>query len=449
MDISRRDLLTAAAALATAAACDSADAVPRKLDGRRLGTIYNNDSNNIIWASTGRDVTPRDYAHAVDAILECRPGILSQDIGQPDPVIYRSSVATTFDKYHADVWLKVLKMLKEEHLVTKDDLTRQGDALRRLYDAHTDPLAITTAQCTRRHAPVMAAFRMNAEDFYQFTVEFSDFGRAHPDWRIPGANCLDPAIPQVYAHRMAIFREVTEKYDIDGIEFDWRRHYHMVSDPLRNHTVLTRMMRETRQMLDDVAHRKRRPRMLLGVRVGPMLDGVFRKEDFPGCYYGSPTNSSCTDLGLDVRRWVREGLVDYLCPALFEPLGLPHTAEFVALCRDTSVGVYPTLSYTYGWISGGSPPVEDSDATRRRHRDDICREALKCYEEGADGVSVYNWFPHLYPPVGKADNAWGKKREWKSRYSESTGFGWVQRAVLPRLKDARALRRWMAQDRTV
>ncbi len=29
----------------------------------------------------------------------------------------------------------------------------------------------------------------------------ADFGRAHPDWKIPGANCLDPAMPGVYEHR--------------------------------------------------------------------------------------------------------------------------------------------------------------------------------------------------------------------------------------------------------
>jgi hypothetical protein len=54
----------------------------------------------------------------------------------------------------------------------------------------------------------------------------SDFERAHPEWRIPlteaesgdpesrWAGALDPAIPQVYAHRMAIFREVAEQYDL-------------------------------------------------------------------------------------------------------------------------------------------------------------------------------------------------------------------------------------------
>ena len=46
---------------------------------------------------------------------------------------------------------------------------------------------------------------MNGEDFYEYML-LSDFERAHPEWRIPGAGCLDPAVPEVYAHRMKIFR---------------------------------------------------------------------------------------------------------------------------------------------------------------------------------------------------------------------------------------------------
>ncbi len=39
-------------------------------------------------------------------------------------------------------------------------------------------------------------------------------------------------------------------YDIDGIEFDFRRWFFMISELLKNHTILTRLVRDSRKMLD-------------------------------------------------------------------------------------------------------------------------------------------------------------------------------------------------------
>ena len=38
-----------------------------------------------------------------------------------------------------------------------------------------------------------------------------------------------------------------------GIEFDFRRWCHMILNPLENHPALTRMVAETRRLLDDAA----------------------------------------------------------------------------------------------------------------------------------------------------------------------------------------------------
>jgi uncharacterized lipoprotein YddW (UPF0748 family) len=64
---------------------------------------------------------------------------------------------------------------------------------------------------------------LNAEDFYAGELDMSDFNRQHKDLRIPGANCLESARPEVCAHRVAIFAEAASDYDIDGIEVDFRR----------------------------------------------------------------------------------------------------------------------------------------------------------------------------------------------------------------------------------
>jgi hypothetical protein len=90
--------------------------------------------------------------------------------------------------------------------------------------------------------------------------------------------------------------EAAEKYDIDGIEFDFRRWAHMISNQQRNYHILTKMVAETRQMLDEVGKRKGRKKLILGVRVGPSLDTPETVAKYPG--EGSiGMNPSCKELG--------------------------------------------------------------------------------------------------------------------------------------------------------
>ena len=363
------------------------------MDTKLLGTILNNDIDNILTAGSGPKTTPDEYQKSVMHLLDTKPGVLVQNVGMPDPVAYRTQVATPWDRYIAEVTKSVWPETAEE------DAERQPEALRRLFEAGTDPLTLTIEACRERGVPIVASYRMNAEDFYDGELDLYDFGRAHKDLRIPNRNCLDPIHPEVFAHRMAIFSEAAENYDMDGIEFDFRRWSHMISDPHTNHPVLTRMIVETRAMLDQVAERKGCPRLLLGARVGPMLDGSFDREDFPGAGQEAPTNQSCADLGVDVRTWVKKGLVDYLCPTLFWPRwpGLPCTEEFVALTQGTEVGVYPTLFPLPAWIDEGISVEPDDRQGLLRYKTELCELALQLYKDGADGISTFNWMPHHQP----------------------------------------------------
>ena len=379
-----------------------------------MSTILNNDIDNILGNSSGSDITAEEYREAVHHLLDAGPGVLAQNVGMPDPVIYRSDVATAWDKHMVET---TLLTWPDE---VPENAQRNADAMAKLVSLGTDPLQLTIEACRARGTPIVASYRMNAEDWYHHTWRLSDFGRAHPEWRVPVSDDvkaeakqrgvtvqdflgnLDPAVPEVFEHRMKIFAEVAEKYDIDGIEFDFRRWFNMISDPHQNHPILTRMVRDTRRMLDAVAKQKGRARMLLGARVGAMLEGVYRKEDFPGATAteASGGNASCRDLGLDIETWVKEELVDYLCPSLWYPClpGLPRTAEFASLAENKPVGIYPSIFPLPAWGADTTsiPDMAAGDVTRmtRRHRDEICRAALQCYADGADGISTFNWYGH-------------------------------------------------------
>ena len=82
---------------------------------REFGSILNNDINNILIALSGEETTPAEYRKAVMHLLDAKPGILAQNVGMPDPVIYPTNTATTFDSYHAEVTRAVWPNTTEEN----------------------------------------------------------------------------------------------------------------------------------------------------------------------------------------------------------------------------------------------------------------------------------------------------------------------------------------------
>ena len=216
---------------------------------RKFGSTMNEDENNILVCGSGKNMTSQEYKKAVLHLLDARPGLLIQEVGLPDPVVFRSKVATTWGKY-------------EEYFGSN-----QTAAMKALLDAGTDPLTITIEACRERGVWIAASFRMSSYDWYDKQLDIYEFGRKHKHLKIPGRAALDPVHPEVYAHRMAIFTEVANEYDIDGIVFNFiRQAFQLISDPHNNHPVLTRMVADTRKMLDEVAKKKGRKRLLLGVQ---------------------------------------------------------------------------------------------------------------------------------------------------------------------------------------
>lgn len=168
-----------------------ADAAPARLDNRAYGTIFNNDSNNSLHASSGPDTSIEEYKRALNQILDARPGIFAQDVGDPDAVSYRTEVATNAAKYGTEVVMTVWPK-SEPAKAGRDSAT-----MNKLLELGTDPLAITIEECRRTNVLAVASYRMNAEDFYRGQLDRSDFGRTHKHLAIPGANCLDWAHPEV------------------------------------------------------------------------------------------------------------------------------------------------------------------------------------------------------------------------------------------------------------
>jgi len=192
----------------------------------------------------------------------------------------------------------------------------------------------------------------------------------HPEWLIgspPGYSKgskehsirmgLNYARPEVRKHMAAIVIELFERFDVNGVELDFMRHpvFFKFHEAYANHHLMTGMLRYIRRRMHEVS-RARGKKFELAVRV-------------PASF------SAALGVGLDVRTWVREALVDILIAGGgFVPFDMPFR-EFVEAVKGTPCQLYGCL-----------------EAARTREEELVRAIAMKYWTEGADGLYLFNFF---------------------------------------------------------
>ncbi len=230
-----------------------------------------------------------------------------------------------------------------------------------------------------------------------------EFLAQHPEWHcVSREGRLDPhasqAFPEVRAKYVALFREWVENYGADGVCVLFCRARPYVSyeepvvqsfrqkygvdmkelDPFDERVLdhqggyVTQLLRETRQMLDEVGARRGRHLGTCYVVPGePSVKGVPNRGPF----------AAVRSQGLDVETWVKDGLVDHLVVHL-EGAGKPDATDRVPLIR------------AYANLAKGTKTKVHADLYPRRQPADSMRvRALACYGAGADGLCF--WDSHL------------------------------------------------------
>jgi len=276
-----------------------------------------------------------------------------------------------------------------------DDYPRPGDgyyirAVRTLIERGIDITEVAANACHDMGIDVHISMRPAAwqgpppfEDY--FTSNFYD---AHPEWRCvdrdgtPAAR-MSFAVPEVRQHLLGIFREVLEA-EPDGLNMLYNRGVPLVlwedafcerfrtaygedarrvpeDDPrlyeLRAE-ILTEWMREVRQLLDAFERER-------GLKRHLALSAMCLE-----------TEADNRRFGLDVARWVREGLIDQIgiyrgaAHASGSPIDLGYYRRITA---GTGVRVHP------GLVSWALPKPED-----------VLRQAVEWYDGGADGLLLWD-----------------------------------------------------------
>ena len=194
---------------------------------------------------------------------------------------------------------------------------------------------------------------LGATNCYAGTAFESEFSRRHPEWRED--SLLRYEVPEVQQYVLALFEEFLE-IGARGLSIDWCRYPHSVKDK----ETVTGFLRRLRALAECFSD-PRRGRVSILVR--------FPVRGAPCCEH------------MDYPTWVRERLVDYLCPSnIFNrPLAF-EIDEYIEAVRDTPTillpNVEPCIPLPGMWF----------------------QRLLECYDKGVEGVFIYQ----CDAPVSKA-----------------------------------------------
>lgn len=260
-----------------------------------------------------------------------------------------------------------------------------------LETAGTDPLEAIAAWCRREKAEIFWSLRMNDThdgwgtpgDLTEVEPGLSAIKRQNPGWLLGGTDrkprfglwtALNYELEPVRDFMFRLVEEVVREYDIDGIECDFMRHPTFFPATAagrvcgdRERGLLTDLVRRLRTLLDDTAARRGRP-LLLAARTPDSM-------------------AAAASVGLDVERWMAEGLVDLLAVSDYYRFG-PWEAA-VAAARPHGVPVFACLSESRLRLGDGTPERLRNTLEALRGR------ALNAWQEGVAGLYTFNLFdPH-------------------------------------------------------
>ncbi|MEM8733855.1 MAG: hypothetical protein AAGG44_06530 [Planctomycetota bacterium] len=195
------------------------------------------------------------------------------------------------------------------------------------------------------------------------------FSLRHPEYAVNRQGkqwkdgALNFAIPEVREYLLQFYEEGLNRFDNDGILIDMMRNPTVFppGTEWENRHHLTGFLRRVRHFVDHSKFAQDDRKMTVGVRVPSTL-------------------AYCKSVGMDLKTWVEEGLVDFVSPSMFmkQDPNLQVAAFREAL--GTPVKVYATLqrrNYGYG-----------HSASFGQYRG---MAANMWGNERADGLLLFNW----------------------------------------------------------
>lgn len=261
--------------------------------------------------------------------------------------------------------------------------TAQYNSFRNYYLNHlnlekekTDLIKATLTRAKKKGMEAFITYRMNDLHFNDTTthcpIVYTDFWINHPEYWLndttQGYNsggAFNFAIKEVRQRKLSIISEQLERYDmIDGYDLDFMRFivYFTSGTGTQNAPLMTQLVKDIRKKVDEVSERRGK-KIMLSARVAPTVEENLMK-------------------GLDIREWLRLGLLDFISTGIHwrgDP-AMPVTKFRKDLGKDLNIPFYCSID------DGGYKPREFW--SHGMHRG-MCSHILS---QGADGIYLFNYY---------------------------------------------------------
>ncbi len=389
----------------------------RELAFRQRGLIMNNDGCDVLYYPKDREVTAQ-------GLLEQRTAALAGT--QVGAIAYctissgfsffthDTKAGTVLDRQPADYGLQ-----PQARNVARELIAQGADCLKLVVDY--------------AHAHGMEAFwsmRMNDTHDVEHRPEkpyllYPPLKEQHPEWLVGEVARRTPCgrwssvnygVPEVRDLAFRFVEEVCRNYDVDGIELDFFRHLCFFPSTANGGSAtdqergqMTELLRRIRAMTEEAGLARGRP-ILVAVRV---------PDSVP----------FCRELGLDLERWLAEGLADILITTCYFRLN-PWQVS-VELGHRYGVAVYPCLS---------DSRVQGETRFRRSSLEAYRGRAVNAWHAGADGLHLFNYFnpkAALWSELGSPETLRGKDKLFFVTVRDGNPEAWLaggrRHAALPML----------------
>lgn len=368
-----RPLLLCCAVLCVITGCADApaDALPELREARKATLdrprriIFNNDGNEPVYKA--EDVSP-------EAFLRLRTTGL---VGSQVDCISYCTWSSGFGMFTHDT--KVGQVFTTKEAMFSTNRTAE------LLAAGTDPLKVMTDFGRKHGIEVFWSFRMNdthdgsGADYGPVMLRANRLKTEHPEYMIGTAakkpkfgawTAIDYTQEPVRELAFRYVEEVCRNYDVDGVELDFFRH-----------PVFFRRAAMAGVACDD-AERALMTDLIRRIRVMTETEGLRRGRPFLLAVRLPDSPEYCHDIGLDLERWMAEGLIDICMPSGY--FRLNDWERSVELGHRYGLKVYPSMDESR---------VRDLAAKALRQTVQSYRgRAAAAWQSGADGVYVFNSF---------------------------------------------------------
>lgn len=225
---------------------------------------------------------------------------------------------------------------------------------------------------------------MGATSCYVGSTSEADISKKHPEWR--NGNYLKYDIPEVKEHILSIFEEAIE-IGAGALSIDWCRYPYSVEDS----ETVTIFFRELRALADRYEGKN-----------GERIEILTR----------FPARGVKKSEYMDYKTWIKEGLIDYMCPSNIQGRHMHFDIkEYTDAVKGTRTKLLPCVD---GLLWGVAFPGM------------WLNRVIKCYEDGADGIYVYQCDALTPSPLGRKTlymaaypdllYNWKEKEEYEQRY---------------------------------